>query len=154
MMEAAEGLAAGGPPVQGVAAFIVIAVVLVAARSTVLALKMQLPIMVLIAVSILSLVIGVGWGPAQVPAVGPWTEAGFWPVFAVFFPAVTGVLAGVGLSGDLKDPARSIPKGVLFAVLTGFIVYMAMPFILGRAGDAETLGDPLLWTRVAWVGAG
>ena len=153
MMEAAEGLAAGGPPVQGVAAFIVIAVVLVAARSTVLALKMQLPIMVLIAVSILSLVIGVGWGPAQVPAVGPWTEAGFWPVFAVFFPAVTGVLAGVGLSGDLKDPARSIPKGVLFAVLTGFIVYMAMPFILGRAGDAETLGDPLLWTKVAWVGA-
>ena len=153
MMGAAEGLSAGGPPVQAVAAFIVIAVVLVAARSTVLALKMQLPIMALIAVSILSLVIGVGWGPAQVPAVGPWTEAGFWPVFAVFFPAVTGVLAGVGLSGDLKDPAQSIPKGVLYAVLTGFVVYMAMPFILGRAGDAETLGDPLLWTKVAWVGA-
>lgn len=153
LQDAAADLAAGGPPVQWVAAFIVLAVVLVAARSTVLALKMQLPIMGLIALSLLSLVIGVGWGPTQVPSVGPWTDASFWPVFAVFFPAVTGVLAGVGLSGDLKDPARSIPKGVLFAVLTGFIVYMAMPFILGRAGDAETLADPLLWTKVAWVGA-
>lgn len=153
LLGVAADLTAGGPPVQWVSAFIVLAVVLVASRSTVLALKMQLPIMVLIALSLLSLVIGVGWGPEQVPAVGPWEDAGFWPVFAVFFPAVTGVLAGVGLSGDLKDPARSIPKGVLLAVLTGFIVYMVMPFILGRAGDAETLADPLLWTKVAWVGA-
>ena len=153
LLSAAADLADGGPPVQWVAAFIVLAVVAVASRSTVLALKMQLPIMVLIALSLLSLVVGVGWGPVQVPAVGPWTDAGFWPVFAVFFPAVTGVLAGVGLSGDLKDPAKSIPKGVLYAVLTGFVVYMAMPFILGRAGDAETLADPLMWTKVAWVGA-
>ncbi|MEC7947390.1 MAG: Na-K-Cl cotransporter [Myxococcota bacterium] len=151
--EVALGLSDGGPPVQWVAATIVLSVVLVAARSTVLALKMQLPIMGLIAISLMSLVVGVGWGPAQVPAVGPWTDASFWPVFAVFFPAVTGVLAGVGLSGDLKDPAKSIPKGVLFAVLTGFIVYMAMPFILSRAGGPGTLSDPLLWTKVAWVGA-
>jgi solute carrier family 12 (potassium/chloride transporter), member 4/6 len=141
-------------PVQLVAAGIVVGVVLVAARSTVLALRMQLPIMLLIIVSITSLVFGVGWGEPQVPTVGPWTDGSFWVVFAVFFPAVTGVLAGVGLSGDLRDPSKSIPRGVLLAVAAGFVVYMAMPFVLGRAADPATLrDDALIWTKVAWVGA-
>ena len=36
---------------------------------------------------------------------------GFWILFATFFPAVTGFTQGVSMSGDLKDPAKSLPLG-------------------------------------------
>ena len=49
-------------------------------------------------------------------------KLGFWPVLAVFFPAVTGILSGLGMSGDLEKPGRSIPLGTIAAVVTGYLV--------------------------------
>ena len=68
----------------------------------------------------------------------------------MFFPAVTGILAGLGLSGDLKDPGHSIPRGVMVSVLIGFAVYMCIPFVLASAADSDALrANPMIWTEIA-----
>ncbi len=52
----------------------------------------------------------------------------FFYVFTVVFPAFTGLAAGLGLSGDLKDPSKSIPRGTLLATFVGLIVYIAAAY--------------------------
>uniref|UniRef100_A0A671X5D6 Solute carrier family 12 member 2 n=1 Tax=Sparus aurata TaxID=8175 RepID=A0A671X5D6_SPAAU len=47
----------------------------------------------------------------------------FFSVFAIFFPAATGILAGANISGDLTDPQSAIPKGTLLAILITGITY-------------------------------
>ena len=58
------------------------------------------------------------------PADGP----GFWVIFAIFFPAVTGFTQGISMSGDLKDAGKSLPLGTFMAV--GFF-YCGL-FSIGR----------------------
>uniref|UniRef100_A0A3Q3ALV0 Solute carrier family 12 member 10, tandem duplicate 1 n=1 Tax=Kryptolebias marmoratus TaxID=37003 RepID=A0A3Q3ALV0_KRYMA len=43
-------------------------------------------------------------------------KGSFFQVFAIFFPAATGILSGVNICGDLKDPNNAIPKGTLAAI--------------------------------------
>jgi amino acid transporter len=78
---------------------------------------------------------------------------GFWPVFAVFFPAVTGIEAGLAMSGDLKNPAKALPLGTLGAVVTGYLVYLAIPVLLSlRIPEAEMLLNPNALRAVAHWG--
>jgi amino acid transporter len=71
-------------------------------------------------------------------------------VFAIVFPAFTGMTAGVGLSGDLKNPRKSIPLGVLSATAAGMLVYVAIVIKLGlNATPEELAADPLIMSRIA-----
>jgi amino acid transporter len=74
----------------------------------------------------------------------------FWTVFALFFPAVTGIMAGANMSGDLRDPARSIPRGTLAGVAFTMVIYASMAVMLGgSASHAELIGDNLVVNKVA-----
>lgn len=125
--------------------------------STEATIKAQYFIMVLIGLSLVSLVLGSPLEESQIELWGvPAAQSvGFWQVFAIFFPAVTGIMTGVNMSGDLKDPARSIPKGTFMAVGVGYVIYMLLPIILAGRADAATLvEDPLIMQRIAiWGGA-
>jgi amino acid transporter len=77
----------------------------------------------------------------------------FFLVFAIVFPAFTGMTAGVGLSGDLANPRRSIPLGVLSATGTGILVYIAVVVKLAVSAPPEVLaGDQLVMSRIALWG--
>jgi len=55
----------------------------------------------------------------------------FFAVFAVYFPAATGVLCGANRSGELINPAVSIPKGTIAAVFGAAASYAFVAMILG-----------------------
>jgi len=77
----------------------------------------------------------------------------FWLVFAIVFPAFTGLVAGVGLSGDLRDPRRSIPLGTLGATVTGLVVYVAAVVKLAFSAPPEVLAhEPLVMSQIALWG--
>lgn len=71
-------------------------------------------------------------------------------VFAIIFPAFTGMTAGVGLSGDLKDPKKSIPLGTLAATIFGMVVYIFIAWKLAHsASSADLIGDQLIMSKIA-----
>ncbi|MCE5272438.1 amino acid permease, partial [bacterium] len=74
----------------------------------------------------------------------------FFTVFAIIFPAFTGMTAGVGLSGDLKNPRRSIPMGTLFATICGMVVYVMVVIKLGLSATPDELaGDQFIMSKIA-----
>ncbi|CAK9823077.1 Solute carrier family 12 member 8 [Anthophora retusa] len=60
-------------------------------------------------------------------------------VFGVFFPTVTGVLAGINMSGDLKHPSTDIPNGTLAAVGTGTLLYLCFSMFLAATCTRKAL---------------
>ncbi|XP_063894987.1 bumetanide-sensitive sodium-(potassium)-chloride cotransporter [Helicoverpa armigera] len=68
-------------------------------------------------------------------------EHNFFSVFAIFFPAATGILAGANISGDLKDPQKSIPKGTLLAILLTTISYLVIALLAGWTVLRDASGD-------------
>lgn len=120
-----------------------------------MALRAQLVILALIVASLVSFFAGAPVGPELVPSSEPVVRFPFWAVFAVFFPAVTGIEAGIAMSGDLKNPSRSLPLGTLVAIGVGFSVYLLIPiFLAQRVPDLDRLvSDTMIMRDVAkWGG--
>ncbi|TNF45114.1 MAG: amino acid permease [Bacteroidetes bacterium] len=78
----------------------------------------------------------------------------FFIVFAIIFPAFTGMTAGVGLSGDLKNPARSIPLGTTMATFAGMVIYFFVVYKLAKSASVEDLIEhQLIMGKIAIAGA-
>lgn len=83
----------------------------------------------------------------------------FWSIFGVFFPACTGIMAGANISGDLKDPQKSIPIGTIGAIGATTLLYIVTAIILAASGtrerlhnDTTLLADVSLWKYLITIG--
>ena len=57
----------------------------------------------------------------------------FQDLFGILFPATGGIFAGASMSGDLKNPSKSIPQGTLYGLALTFFSYTLV--ILAMAGS-------------------
>jgi len=127
------------------------------------AMKTQIPVMIFVAVSILFLIIGAFMKGSFIECLGTFPsnfgeifathgDLSFFSAMAIFFPAVSGIMAGLGLSGDLENPQKSIPIGAITATLTGFAFYVTLPiFLTMGATQEEMLTDQMIWSRISPV---
>lgn len=113
--------------------------------STRFATRIQSVILVIVVLSLGSIgmgsfAIGGHLGMQHAPQLwGRFAEASFWETFAIFFPAVTGIMAGISLSGQLENPRRSIPRGTLSAIAITMVVYLVLAYWFARVASPEEL---------------
>ena len=138
-------------PVQYLGVGTLLALVGLVYFSAELAVKSQLIIFLVIIGSLASLFFG-----KEIPAdetnsiIESGKAASFWIGFAIFFPAATGVEAGVSMSGDLRSPRRSLPIGTMAVLITGYIAYIAIPYFLStHAPKALLIEDTLIFQHVS-----
>lgn len=123
------------------------------------ALKVQMGIFILLIGSLVSLFMG---GEGSIPldiqsGAGEFIpeaprSLGFWTIFAIFFPAMTGIESSVSLSGDLRNPSKSLPIGTISAVLVAYAVYMLIPIFLARnASETLLVNNPFIMQHIAKV---
>jgi amino acid transporter len=131
-----------------------------------LAIKTQFIIMGIIILSLVSIVVAayegsmtlpvsdsLSWGSFKGSIENGFSGSSFWMVFAVFFPAATGIMAGANMSGELKDPKKSIPNGTLWAIAVSFIIYMLLAFWISRsATEQELVSDYYIMVEKAYFG--
>ena len=145
------------------------AVAAVAFISAGLAFRLQYVVMAAIAASLVAIfgsyfeldssIIPVWWGDFPGSPETGFQGISFWEVFAVFFPAVTGILSGVNLSGELENSRRSIPVGTLGAIAVSSAIYIALCFWMAQMGTPQRLVedytiaiDRSLWPPAVLVG--
>lgn len=118
------------------------------------ALKIQVLILIILACSFISLFTGgelVSMHPDTFTPPIPY-KLGFWAIFAIFFPAMTGMESIVSLSGDLKEPSKSIPIGTILATIVAYLTYTSIAFFVAKHVPIDRLAaDPLILQDIASV---
>jgi len=121
--------------------------------------RLQYGILAVLLLSIASFSVGawMDWSPTLLQAnlSTNWMEGhSFFVIFALFFPAVTGIMAGVNMSGDLKAPDRSIPRGTFAAIGVSAAIYAGMAVLLAASTSrTELIGTGFVLQEKAWSGA-
>lgn len=134
-----------GHPAGIVAIIAFLLVVAIAYISAQFAARIQFFILAIVGISLVSIfmasfTIGDSLGFTEMPVVwGTFSKWDFWEAFAVFFPAVTGIMAGISLSGSLKKPRQSIPNGTMISVGLTMIIYLLLSVWLSRIATPEEL---------------
>lgn len=130
-------------PPQGVAFIAFGALALLAWRSAGLAFKAQAVMLGVVGVALSSALLGLFASDElhRPTLLGHNTGHDLVTAFSIFFPAATGIMVGVGMSGDLLNPRRSIPRGTLFAWATTSVIYLGFAFVYAALGTPQELVD-------------
>ncbi len=140
--------------VRIIGTIVLVLLALIAFISTSLAIKSQFFVLGAIALSLISIFLGfIFIEPSAMPDPSIVSAPHHVPIitiFAIFFPAVTGFTAGVAMSGDLKDPKKSIPKGTMLSIATGLVVYILLAIGIAYFVDRSMLiNDPNFLMKIA-----
>jgi amino acid transporter len=142
-----------------------VVILLIASISTSFAFKIQYVIMAILAASLVS-VIGalfktpitgeIAWfGAYPGSPENNFSGTSFWVVFAVFFPAVTGIMAGANMSGELTNPKRSIPLGTMSAIILTTLIYLGLALVASPeelVNNYTVMIDKALWKPIVLAG--
>lgn len=140
-------------PALGILAFIILK------KGTGSGMKMLYLVVVILFISLLLFFMGkpidkgedIAWAASE--NFGFFNRGNFFIIFAICFPAFTGMTAGVGLSGDLKNPSKSIPLGTMGGTIMGLIMYAFIIWKLAiSAPQADLIGDQLVMSKIAVFG--
>ena len=105
--------------------------------------RFQYAVMAILAAALISYFVGglIKWETLQLVENwrAPENGQGFWILFAIFFPAVTGFTQGVSMSGELKDPGKSLPLGTFAAVGISMLIYFFAAVIFSAAAPRDIL---------------
>jgi len=142
--EAVAGMVGDGNPLlpQIVAAVAVALLFVLAWVGADLATKFQFVVMIVLTSALIAFVVGSSRLASVEQLESNFTGASdqpFWVLFAIFFPAVTGFTQGVSMSGDLRDPGKSLPRGTFAAVFLSFAVYVGAALLFGAAMPGANL---------------
>jgi amino acid transporter len=132
--------------------------VLILRKDAKIGIKVLFIVVVIIAISLIMFFLGdTGYIPETGAGIFSFQDGNiknnFYLVFAIVFPAFTGMTAGLGLSGDLKDHAYSIPKGIITASVTGLIIYILITYKLSLSASIDNLAtDYYIMRKIAVFG--
>ena len=116
-----------------------------------IAVKTQGVIFFLLLLAILSVFMGgKEYIPADITPLPTFERISFWGAFALFFPAVTGIESGMAMSGELKNPSRSLAIGTIASVISAYIIYVSLSLFLANEVPVDLLKSyPLIIQHIS-----